>query len=161
LPGTPAAAHFLNVTARTLARLPPILLVEDDDKDLYLMRRAFSATHVENTLLVALDGEDAIQLLTVNDGCRIPRPGLLITDLKMPKVDGFELLLWLQTQPQLKSMPKLVVSSSALEEDLAKSLRLGATAYFIKPTTYAGLLELVSVWKTTLFENTPAAVKAG
>ena len=123
------------------------------------MRRAFSATHVENRLLTALDGEDAIHLLTMNDGCPIPRPGLLITDLKMPKVDGFDLLLWLQTQPQLKSMPKLVISSSALEEDLAKSLNLGATAYFIKPSTYKGLLELVSVWKTTLFENAPVTVK--
>ena len=131
--------------------LPLILLVEDDDNDVLLMRRALVAAQVQNPLLVAHDGEHAIELLRKTSN----KPGLLITDIKMPKIDGFELLLWLQTHPYFKDTPKLVISSSVLEDDLAKSLPLGATAYFIKPTDHHDLVELVRQWKKTYLEGVP------
>jgi CheY-like chemotaxis protein len=130
------------------ALLPQILLVEDDDNDIFLMRRALTAAQVKNPLLVAHNGAQAIDLLKKISN----KPALLITDIKMPKLDGFELLLWLQTQPYFHDIPKLVISSSIIEEDLAKSLLLGATAYFIKPNRHHDLIQLVSQWKKTHLE---------
>lgn len=133
------------------APLSPILLVEDDDNDRYLMQRAFTSAHVENPLVFAQNGEEAIHVLTQPSNSHTTQPGVLITDIKMPKIDGFELLLWLRTQPDLQTMPKLVISSSILEEDLAKSLQLGATAYFIKPHSHTALVRLVRYWKEAYF----------
>ena len=131
--------------------LSPIVLVEDDDNDVVLLNRAFSQALVKHPLLVAHNGEEAIGLLgskceaaTVNGTWR---PCLLITDLKMPRLNGFELLMWIQTQPQLRPIPKLIFSSSVLEEDQQKSLELGATAYFVKPNNYTSLVELVRKWR--------------
>ena len=134
-------------------QLPPILLVEDDKNDLLLMRHAFRDAEVKNALLVAENGEVAIELLTKDQNSGTPGVRIVITDINMPIVDGFELLQWLQNQPRLKDITKLVMSSSLLEADLAKSLRFGATAYFIKPSTYASLVDLVCQLKKTYFES--------
>jgi CheY-like chemotaxis protein len=133
--------------------VPPILLVEDDENDVFLMRRAFSTAKVENPLLVADNGEQAMELLKQRGNNPTSMPCLLITDIKMPRIDGFELLVWLQTQPSFHAMPKLVISSSILEEDLAKSLQLGATAYFIKPPSFVALVQLVREWKVAFFDR--------
>jgi CheY-like chemotaxis protein len=71
----------------------------------------------------------------------------------MPRVDGFELLLWLQARPRFKNVPKIVMSGSVLEEDLAKSLMLGATAYFTKPNGLEELVAMVREWKSAYLEN--------
>jgi CheY-like chemotaxis protein len=130
--------------------LSPVVLVEDDENDLVLMNRAFSRARVEHPLLVAHNGEEAIALLksdTDTGEGKTLLPSLLITDLKMPKLNGFELLIWLQTQPQFHQIPKLILSSSVLEEDLQKSLQLGATAYLVKPHHFGELVQLVRKWK--------------
>ena len=133
--------------------LAPILLVEDDKNDLLLMRHALTDAEVKNSLLVAENGEVAIELLTKQQKSGTDFDGILITDINMPKVDGFQLLKWLQNQPRLNNITKLVMSSSLLEADLARSLHFGATAYFIKPSTYASLVDLVRQLKKTYFEN--------
>lgn len=133
-----------------------ILLVEDDDNDVVLMQRAFRLAEVENPVFIASNGEVAMELLSGDE--LEPAPSLLITDIKMPRVDGFELLLWLQTQPHLWTVPKLVISSSVLEEDLAKSLLLGATAYFTKPHSLGALVSLVRQWKQAYLEKKSAPV---
>ena len=142
---------------RSNRSLSPIVLVEDDDNDLVLLNRAFSQARVEHPLLVTHNGEDAIRLLSSKSNSspdtRIWPPCLLVSDLKMPKVDGFELLTWLQTQPQFRRVPKLMLSSSVLEQDLKKSLELGATAYFVKPNNYKALVELVRKWKELYLET--------
>jgi CheY-like chemotaxis protein len=140
------------VSRRALTKLPPILLVEDDENDVFLMRVACTAAHLENPMFVAQDGQHATEFLR-----RIQKPALLITDIKMPRVDGFELLIWLQTQPQFHDLPKLVISSSVLEEDLAKSLLLGATAYFTKPDGLGALVHLVKRWKKDYLEKVPCS----
>lgn len=132
---------------------PPVLLVEDDQNDIFLTRLAFTAAQVQNPLFIAHNGEHAIELL----GNAHNSPCLIITDIKMPRVDGFEFLIWLQTQPNLRDIPKLVISSSVLEEDLAKSLLLGATAYFTKPHGLGALVELVKQWKMNYLEGAPCA----
>src|SRR5215471_5457986 len=98
------------------------------------MQRAFRLAGVENQLLVARNGEEAIKML--RDGELTHKPCLLITDIKMPRVDGLELLLWLRMRLEFDDVPKLVISSSVLQADLTKSLLLGATAYFTKPNEF-------------------------
>src|SRR6516225_5755640 len=100
--GTPA---FLREGQETM-QLPPILLVEDDKNDLLLMRHAFRDAEVKNALLVAENGEVAIELLTKDQNSGTPGVRIVITDINMPIVDGFELLQWLQNQPRLKDITK-------------------------------------------------------
>jgi CheY-like chemotaxis protein len=141
-----AIAH---VSPAEPTKVPHILLVEDDEHDILLIRRAFAAARIENPLFIAYNGAHAIELLSNVHN----RPCLIITDIKMPRVDGFELLLWLQTQPHLRDTPRLVLSGSLLEEDLSKSLLLGATAYFTKPVDPDSLVQLLERWHQTYLEN--------
>lgn len=136
-----------------MTKTPSIVLVEDDDNDVFLMRLGFRGAQVENELVVTRNGEEAIELLTRCDSGLAPLPCLLITDIKMPRVDGFELLIWLQTRPAFRDMPKIVMSGSVLEEDLAKSLLLGASAYFTKPNGLGELVKMVKAWKSTYLEG--------
>ena len=141
---------------RSYISLPPVVLVEDDENDLVLLDRAFSQARVEHPLLVAHNGEEAIGLLGSESDPGAGKtllPSLLITDLKMPKLDGLELLMWLQAKPQFRQIPKLMLSSSVLEEDLQKSLELGATAYFVKPNNFSDLVQLVRKWKGLYLEG--------
>src|SRR5512133_3063139 len=121
-----------------MADRQPILLAEDEPHDVFFMRRAFEQAGVANPLQSVADGAEAIDYLSGTgqyaDRRRYPLPCLLVTDIKMPKVDGFDLLAWLQTQPQFKDLPRLVISSSCHEKDLKRSLGLGALAYFTKPS---------------------------
>lgn len=144
-----------------MTKAPSIVLVEDDDNDVFLMRLGFRGAQVENELLVTRNGEEAIELLTRCDNGLSPTPCLLITDIKMPRVDGFELLIWLQTRPRFRDMPKLVMSGSILEEDLAKSLMLGATAYFTKPNGLGELVTMVRAWKSSYLEGDPLKEASG
>lgn len=134
---------------------PPILLAEDDENDVLLLRRAFTVAGVRNPLVVARNGEEAIAMLKGQSPALFADPALLITDIKMPKVDGFELLLWLQTQPRFASLTRLVISSSVLEHDLARSLQLGAAAYFVKPHSHTELVDLVRLWKEKFLPAVP------
>lgn len=127
----------------------PILLVEDDDNDVFLMRRAFTVANVENPLFVAHSGEHAVELLKRP----LNQPCLLITDINLPGLDGFDLLVWLQNQPRFRDMPKLVISASVFAEDLDKALVLGATACFTKPHGIGLLVELVRQWKEGYLER--------
>jgi CheY-like chemotaxis protein len=132
-----------------------ILLVEDAPDDVFLFIRAFKLAGIENRIMVAHNGEEAVQVLTSDDEHAGPPPCLVITDIKMPKVDGFGVLSWFLEQDRFRSVPKIVVSSSVLEKDVTKSLRLGASAYFVKPNSSAELLELVRGWKRTYLEKAP------
>ena len=123
------------------------MLAEDDENDVLLIRRAFTVAGIRNPLVVARNGEEAIAMLKGQSPALFADPCLLITDIKMPKVDGFELLVWLQNEPRFGSLTKLVISSSILEHDLARSLMLAATAYFIKPNNHNALVDLVRTWK--------------
>lgn len=137
-------------------RLGPVLLVEDEDNDALLLRRAFQLAKVENPVLRACDGQQAIDfLLTHPGGPAGEQLRLIITDVKMPKLDGFELLTWLQTQPRFHQVPKIAFSSSVLQRDLERCVGLGATTYFAKPNSHAELVELVREWKRAFLQGEP------
>lgn len=130
----------------------PVLLVEDDDNDVFLMRRAFTLAHLENPLFVAYSGEHAIELLQKPSN----HPCLLITDIGLPGLDGLDLLRWLQTQPQFCHTPKLVISGSVFKDEFTKAVALGAVGCFLKPNGIPALVDLVRYWKHAYLDKQPA-----
>jgi len=124
-----------------------ILLAEDDENDVFLMRRAFKKAGVTNQLLVVRNGKEAIDYLSGQppfaNPATNPRPGLLMLDLKMPLLNGFDVLLWLQKQPNLSQIPVLVFSSSDQEVDRQRVQQLGARDYMVKPHDFRELVKII------------------
>ena len=124
-----------------------ILLAEDDENDIFLMGRAFDRAAVPNPLIVVRNGQEAIDYLagTGEYGQRDkhPLPGLMLLDLKMPWMDGFDVLKWLRTQPQFNTLPVVVLTSSKLQADVDKSRQFGVYDYRVKPHTFEDLVRLI------------------
>lgn len=124
-----------------------VLYVEDQENDVSLMRFAFDRAALSFDLATVADGDEAMSYLSGHghfaDRLQFPLPALIITDLKMPKVDGFEFLNWLRTQPRIKHIPTVVFSSSCHEKDLERAIHLGARAYYIKPSPFPHFVELI------------------
>ena len=124
-----------------------ILYVEDSADDYFLFTTAVVRTGLSARVVHAVDGEDAIAYLegrgAYADRTLCPLPCLIVTDLKMPRVDGFELLTWLKSREQFREIPAIVLSSSARDEDRQRMLNLGARAHFVKPCGFIALDELV------------------
>src|ERR1041384_7323689 len=116
---------------------PTILLAEDDEDDVLLIRRAFQRARLLNPLQVVRDGEEAIEYLAGGDRYRNrtihPLPFLLLLDLHMPKLNGFDVLTWVQSRPELRRIKVAVLTSSSNEYDFSKAMSLGAHSYFTKP----------------------------
>ena len=114
-----------------------ILLAEDDDNDVFFMRRALQKSQVDFAIQVVSDGQQAVAYLSgegkFNNRDQYPLPSVILLDLKMPFLDGFEVLAWTRTQPSLKGVPVAVLTSSAEERDRRRARELGARAYFVKP----------------------------
>lgn len=125
----------------------PILLAEDNENDAFLLRLALQKIEVSHPLVVARDGQEAVDYLDGHapyaDRARFPLPSLLLLDLKMPRVNGFEVLAWLRQRPELGALPVVVLSSSGLESDIEKAKQLGADDYRIKPHDFDALLQLL------------------
>jgi CheY-like chemotaxis protein len=111
-----------------------ILLVEDNPDDEALMLRAFQRSKLANRIDVARDGAEALAYL-VGPVAR-PMPTLVILDLKLPKVDGLEVLRRLRAEERTRTLPVVVLTSSREEQDLVESYRLGANSYVRKPVDF-------------------------
>ena len=113
-----------------MASLPLILLAEDDANDVFFLRRAFQKATVKCRIVDVPNGQEAIRYLEgkqpYGNPTDFPKPSLLLLDLKMPLVNGFEVLEWIGTQGAFEDLPALVLSSSAHEEDMARARELGA-----------------------------------
>jgi CheY-like chemotaxis protein len=124
-----------------------VLLVEDLDTDLELMRVAFQEAKVKHRVQETTDGWQAIEYLSGTgiyaDRERYPEVCVVITDLNMPRVDGFELLGWLKERPQFDDVPKIVLTASDLEEDRERAMGLDCWEYLVKPTGLSRLVEVV------------------
>jgi len=124
-----------------------VLLAEDDLDDVLLTQIAFERARLANPLQVVRDGEEAIAYLKGEgpyaDRERYPYPILLLLDLKMPKVDGFQVLEWLRSQPQPSHLSVAIMTSSDHDPDMNRAYELGADSYLIKPPNAITLLELV------------------
>jgi CheY-like chemotaxis protein len=124
-----------------------VLLAEDDPDDVLLTHLAFEKARLANPLQVVRDGEEAIAYLKgtgrFKDRISYPLPILLLLDLNMPKINGFQVLEWLQTHPLLNPMPVAVMTSSDQDPHVTRAYELGADSYLIKPPDAEALLALV------------------
>jgi CheY-like chemotaxis protein len=129
-----------------------ILLVEDEEDDVFIMRRALKDAQVANPLQVVTDGQAALDYLTGNgeyaDRTRYPLPFLIFLDLKLPYYDGFEILTRIRQQSALKSIIVVVLTSSAELRDKDRAYQLGARSYLIKPPTVKTLNEVFNALKS-------------
>ena len=127
-----------------------ILLVEDEENDIFFMKRAAKKIGMLNPLQVAHDGQEAIDYLggrgAYADRERFPLPGLVLLDLKLPRVMGLEVLKWIRQQAQLYGIVVVVLTSSNLGPDIDMAYRLGANSYLVKPTPDK-LSEMISAIK--------------
>lgn len=126
-----------------------ILLVDDEENDATLVKMAFKRSNVLNPVQWARDGVDAIAYLngegTYADRTRYPFPEVLILDLKMPRMGGFELLSWVREHPEYRVIPTIIMTSSRQDPDVEKAYNLGANTYMIKPSSFEELARLVKL----------------
>jgi len=129
---------------------PVILLAEDDDNDVFFMRRALQKAQVKFPLQVVTNGQEAVDYLSgegkYNDRGAYPLPSIILLDLKMPFLDGFEVLIWIGRQPELKKIPVAVLTSSAEDRDRRRAAELGAKAYFVKPPKPETMKEILRLF---------------
>ncbi|NGM70005.1 response regulator [Natronolimnobius sp. AArcel1] len=129
-----------------------ILLVEDNPGDVRLTKEAFKQGRIENDLHVVSDGTEALDFLAQqNEYSDAPRPDLILLDLNLPRTDGEEVLLELKADPQLRSIPVIVLTSSRAEEDIARSYELHANAYLTKPVDPDEFIETVRAFEEFWF----------
>ncbi len=121
-----------------------VLLVEDDPGDLLMTREAFADYKVGNRLHVVTNGADAMAFLRRADGfADVPRPDLILLDLNLPRMDGREVLAAVKGDPQLRSIPVVVLTTSEAEEDVVRSYSLHANAYVTKPVDFDRFVAVV------------------
>jgi len=134
-----------------------ILLVEDEDNDVFFLKRALKKAEVSENLQVVRDGEMAIHYLEGQgeycDREKFPIPALLLLDLKLPHVMGLEVLQWIRRQPEFRRLIVLILTSSRLERDIDEAYRLGANGYLVKPSTPEEMVEIVRSVKQFWFEH--------
>ncbi|TET27061.1 MAG: response regulator [Candidatus Bathyarchaeum sp.] len=120
----------------------PILLVEDNPDDIMLTKRAFTKCQIQNKLYVTHDGEEAIQFLRKKGKYKdAPTPGIVLLDLKMPKLDGFEVLENIKSDDKLKTIPIVVLTVSARDKDIERSYKLGCNTFITKPASFKDFIE--------------------
>jgi two-component system, response regulator len=121
-----------------------ILLVEDNPDDEVLTLRALKKNNILNDVVVARDGAQALDVLFPGAGTDALIPGLILLDLKLPKVDGLEVLHKIRADKRTEIVPVVVLTSSKLDDDVLASYRGGANAYVRKPVKFADFAEAVS-----------------
>jgi CheY-like chemotaxis protein len=124
-----------------------ILMADDDPDDCLLVRRAFKKNRLLNDLHFVGDGEELMDYLLRRgryaDPESSPRPDMLLLDLNMPRKDGREALREIRENPELRTLPVIVLTTSKEEEDVLRSYDLGANSFITKPVTFEDLVELV------------------
>jgi len=122
-----------------------ILLVEDSPADVELTLRAFKRRKLSNPVAVARDGEEALDYIHRRGafGAGAPVPGLILLDLRLPKIDGLEVLRQLKAHPVYRNIPVVVLTTSGEDRDVARSYELGAASYIVKPVEFEKFQEVV------------------
>lgn len=124
-----------------------ILVAEDSEGDAFVLQRAFDKAHIDAELYFVEDGQDAVDYLAgvgaFGDRKVHPMPRLLLLDLRMPRLSGFDVLDWLQQHPTLKRLPVAVFTSSNIDKDVDRAYDLGANSYIVKPGSLGGYEEFI------------------
>jgi CheY-like chemotaxis protein len=144
-------------------RAVEILVVEDNPQDLELLLRALKKANLGNRIEVARDGAEALEFVFC-EGAHAARriedvPKVILLDLKLPKVDGLEVLQRIRSDPRTKTIPVVVLTSSKEQRDLVESYRLGVNSYVVKPVSFdqfAGAVQQLGLY-WLLLNEAPAA----
>jgi len=121
-----------------------VLLVEDDPGDVLMTREAFADYKLRNQLHVVDDGVQALEFLRQEgDFADAPRPDIVLLDLNLPRMDGREVLAAIKSDPELASIPVVVLTTSEAEEDVVRSYSLHANAYVTKPVDFERFIDVV------------------
>jgi two-component system response regulator len=124
-------------------RIADVLLVEDNPDDLELALHAFKLNQISDEIQVARDGAEALQLLFAAADTESHLPRVVLLDMKLPKVDGLEVLRRLRADPRTRRLPIVMLTASAQEHDIIESYELGVNSYIVKPVEYQRFSETV------------------
>jgi CheY-like chemotaxis protein len=148
-----------------MTSLGRILLVEDDPKDVELTMTALEEYHLSNEVVTAADGEEALDYLhyrgKFHDRAN-GNPAVLLLDLKLPKIDGLEVLQHIRSDDKLKMIPVVVLTSSREERDMVASYRLGVNAYVVKPVDFhefVNAIKELGVFWAIINEPPPGSIR--
>ena len=127
-----------------------ILICDDDEDDRALTRQALEDAHISNNLRFVEDGEQLLDYLHQRgeysgETGAAPRPGLILLDLNMPKMDGREALQHIKGDPKLVDIPIVILTTSGLDMDIIRSYQLGVNSFITKPVSFSGLVEAMNV----------------
>jgi two-component system response regulator len=123
----------------------PILLVEDNPDDVTFTMRALQKNNFLNEIVIASDGERALDLLLPENAASALRPALVLLDVKLPKIDGMEVLRRIRGHSRTQSLPVIVLTTSSEESDIVNCYRLGANSFVRKPVVFSDFLHAASV----------------
>ena len=150
-----------------MSELGRILLVEDDPRDVELTMTTLGEYNLANEIVVARDGEKALDYLYCRGEFSTradDNPAVMLLDLKLPKVDGLEVLQQIKSDERLKLIPVVVLTSSQEEKDMARSYKLGVNAYVVKPVDFqefvTAIKELGVFW-AVINQPPPGSMKKG
>jgi CheY-like chemotaxis protein len=131
-------------------------MADDDEEDRMLTRKAFELNRLGNELRFVEDGEDLLDYLyqrgKYQEPGAAPRPGLILLDLNMPRLDGREALAVIKGDPSLRRIPIVVMTTSEADQDIARSYDLGANSYVTKPVTFESLAQVIKALDQYWFE---------
>jgi CheY-like chemotaxis protein len=142
-----------------------ILIVEDDPKDVELTLTALEEYNLANEVVVTRDGEEALDYLYCRGNFKMrtsENPAVLLLDLKLPKVDGLEVLQQIKSDEKLRMIPVVVLTSSREERDMVASYKLGVNAYVVKPVDFhefVNAIKELGVFWAVINEPPPGSVK--
>lgn len=129
----------------------PILVVDDSPDHVMLLELAFKKADIHDPHFAVNSGEDAVSYLAGRDryadSRNLPLPSVVLLDLKMPGMHGFDVLAWIRKQPHLKALRVVILSSSDLQQEINQSYEMGANAFLTKPVNLEDLVQLVRVFR--------------
>jgi CheY-like chemotaxis protein len=128
-----------------------ILMADDDEEDCELTRDALQDARLANEMRFVYDGQELLDYLRregayADPSADAPRPGIILLDLNMPKMDGREALAEIKSDASLRRIPVVVLTTSKDEEDVLRTYDLGVNSFITKPVTFAGLVEVMRTW---------------
>lgn len=133
-----------------------LLMADDDEDDRLLTQEALKEAKLANDFRCVEDGEELLDYLhqqgKYEDPAVSPRPGLILLDLNMPKMDGREALKEIKADPGLRKIPVVILTTSQAEEDVLRTYDIGASSFIVKPVTFEGLVDVMKVLSRYWFE---------